>query len=77
MIASPNQFSAASSAIGYLYQIRCALLESLRRLPDGHEFTMSIETLDAVVFDQDGNYLNIAAEPEDLPEEIVEEVRNA
>lgn len=53
MSSERNQFSAAPSAIGYLYQIRYALLESLRKLPDGTEFAVSIETLDDVVFEND------------------------
>jgi len=49
-----GQHSAASSALGYLYQVRYALLESLRRLRKGQEFIVAIETLDDVVFEQDG-----------------------
>lgn len=47
-------YSAAPSALGYLYQVRYALLESLRRLREGQEFIVSIETLDDVVFEQKG-----------------------
>jgi len=47
-------YSAAPSALGYLYQVRYALLESLRRLRKGQEFIVSIETLDDVVFEQTG-----------------------
>ena len=50
-----GQYSAASSALGYLYQVRYALLESLRRLRRGQEFIVSIETLDDVVFENDGD----------------------
>jgi hypothetical protein len=46
-------FSAASSATGYLYQVRVALLCSLRRLPISSDFSVSIETLDDVVFHDD------------------------
>ena len=49
-----GQYSAASSALGYLYQVRYALLESLRRLRKGQEFIVSIEALDDVVFEKDG-----------------------
>ena len=49
-----GQHSAAASALGYLYQVRYALLESLRRLRKGQEFIVAIETLDDVVFEQDG-----------------------
>jgi hypothetical protein len=47
-------YSAAPSVLGYLYQVRYALLESLRRLRKGQEFIVSIETLDDVVFEQTG-----------------------
>ena len=50
-----GKYSAASSALGYLYQVRYALLESLRRLRKGQEFIVSIETLDDVVFEKDGD----------------------
>lgn len=46
--------SAASSALGYLYQVRYALLEALRRLRKEQEFLVSIETLDDVVFEEAG-----------------------
>lgn len=46
--------SAASSALGYLYQVRYALLEALHRLRSGQEFSVSIETLDDVVFEEAG-----------------------
>ena len=47
-------YSAEESALGYIYQVRFALLESLRRLRKGEEFNVSIETLDDVVFEKDG-----------------------
>ena len=50
----PNQFSAADSALGYLYQVRCALLWSLQRLPNEPVFEASIETLDDVTFESAG-----------------------
>jgi hypothetical protein len=49
-----GQYSASSSALGYLYQVRYALLESLRRLRETQEFTVEIETLDDVVFERHG-----------------------
>lgn len=49
-----GQHSAAGSALGYLYQVRYALLESLRRLCKGQDFIIAIETLDDVVFEKDG-----------------------
>ena len=49
-----SQFSAADSALGYLYQVRCALLWSLQRLRNESAFETSIETLDDVTFETDG-----------------------
>ena len=49
-----SRYSAGSSLIGYLYQCRYALLESIIRLPKEEEFTVSIETLDDVVFEETG-----------------------
>ena len=46
-----SQFSAADSALGYLYQVRVALLWGLRRLKVGSDFLVSLETLDDVVFE--------------------------
>lgn len=50
----PTDFSATDSALGYLYQIRLALLSSLRRLSKDASFTVYFETLDDVVFEQAG-----------------------
>lgn len=44
-------FSAADSALGYLYQVRVALLWSLRRARAGTDFAVSLETLDDVTFE--------------------------
>jgi len=49
-----SQFSAAASLIGYMYQCRLSLLESLKRLRKGTELTVSLETLDDVVFESQG-----------------------
>jgi len=49
-----NKQSAASSALGYLYQVRYTLFESLNRLRHFQEFSVFIETLDDVVFDEVG-----------------------
>ncbi|WP_224361261.1 ABC-three component system protein [Hyalangium versicolor] len=46
-------FSAADSALGYLYQMRVALLWSLSRIKQG-EFVVSLETLDDVTFEAKG-----------------------
>lgn len=50
----PTNFSAADSALGYFYQIRLALLSSLRRLSKDVSFSVYFETLDDVVFEQAG-----------------------
>jgi len=47
-VSTSNPFSAADSALGYLYQVRTALLWALRRLKVGSEFLVSLETLDDV-----------------------------
>lgn len=52
--ANGSPFSAASSATGYLYQCRYALLEALRRMRQEVDFQVCIETLDDVVFEQHG-----------------------
>lgn len=49
-----SPFSAAPSALGYLYQFRYALLATLRRLRDDTAFQIAIETLDDVVFESGG-----------------------
>ncbi len=49
-----NPYSAAPSALGYLYQVRYSLLEALSRLRKGREFIVTIETLDDVVFEDEG-----------------------
>jgi len=53
-VTTPNPFSAADSALGYLYQVRVALLWSLRRLKIDHDFVISLETLDDVTFETKG-----------------------
>jgi hypothetical protein len=59
MAMGKTPFSATASAVGYLFQCRYALLESLRRLRRDDQFMVSIETRDDVVFERDG-------EPPDL-----------
>ena len=49
-----NQFSAADPALGYLYQVRSALLWALQRLKNSSEFLVSVETLDDVTFETAG-----------------------
>lgn len=50
-----NSFSAADSALGYLYQVRLALLWSLQKLKAGTDFIVSLETLDDVAFETKGD----------------------
>jgi len=50
-----TEHSASAAALGYLYQVRYALLEALRRLRRETPFSVSIETLDDVVFEQCGD----------------------
>jgi len=49
-----NQFSAADSALGYLYQARLALLWSLKRVKESSDFVVSLETIDDVTFETNG-----------------------
>ena len=51
MSTGRGKYSAASSSLGYFYQCRYALLEALRRLPDGDSICIGIETLDDVAFE--------------------------
>lgn len=57
---SKNPFSAIDAALGYLYQVRLALLWALRRLKSDQEFLVSVETLDDVTFE------TIGGDPTDL-----------
>lgn len=50
----PTDFSATESALGYLYQVRLALLASLRRLAKDITFSVYLEALDDVVFENAG-----------------------
>lgn len=51
----PNAFDATASMLGYLFQSRYALLDAVRRLKSDNVFTVSIETLDDVVFECSGS----------------------
>jgi hypothetical protein len=53
-VTSGSPFSATDSATGYLFQVRVALLWSLRRLKQGDDFIVSLETLDDVTFESKG-----------------------
>ena len=55
-----NPFSAVDPALGYLYQVRTALLWSLQRLRRGKDFLVSVEVLDDVAFE------DVSGEPTDL-----------
>src|SRR5262245_8243045 len=49
-----TQFSAADPSLGYLYQVRLALLWTLRRLKTDPDFLVGIETIDDVTFETTG-----------------------
>lgn len=49
-----NRFAAVDAALGYLFQVRCALLWTLRRLKVDPEFLVGVETLDDVTFETMG-----------------------
>lgn len=49
-----SPFSAVDPLIGYLFQVRTALLWSFRKLPAGADFFVSVETLDDVTFETKG-----------------------
>lgn len=51
-----SEHSAVESSIGYIFQWRYALLQSIEKLNNGHSFNLSIETLDDVTYEgEDGN----------------------
>ena len=54
MNSTHSKYSATASLVGYLYQCRLALLETLKRLKTNPSLTVSIETLDDVVFESEG-----------------------
>lgn len=49
-----SPFDATASMLGYLFQCRLALADALRRLRYQGSFTVSLETLEDVVFDTEG-----------------------
>ena len=51
---SGSPFSAVDAALGYLYQVRSALLWALRRQKSEPDFLVSVETLDDVTFETSG-----------------------
>jgi hypothetical protein len=54
-VTAYSNFSATDAALGYLYQVRLALLSSLKRLAKNEIFAVYLETLDDVVFERDGS----------------------
>jgi hypothetical protein len=54
MNSATSQFSAADSALGYIYQARLGLLWALKRLKDRSDFAVSLETIDDVTFETNG-----------------------
>ena len=51
---SGTPFSAVDATLGYLYQVRSALLWALRRQKSEPDFLVSVETLDDVAFETAG-----------------------
>lgn len=49
-----SKFSAVDAALGYAYQVRCALVQSLEHARNGEDFEVGIETLDDVTFTATG-----------------------
>jgi hypothetical protein len=58
-VTAHSDFSATDSALGYLYQVRLALLSSLQRLAKNQIFATYLETLDDVVFEGEGSELEL------------------
>lgn len=54
-----SQFDATASALGYLFQVRLSLLDSLRRLKLRGSFSVTIESLDDVAFQTVGSPLEL------------------
>lgn len=57
--STATAFSAPDPALGYLYQVRFALLQALSRLSEERTFSVFIETLDDVVFDEEAAALEL------------------
>ncbi len=53
-----SPFAAVDSTLGYLYQVRSALLWSLKRLRGDTDFLVSIESIDDVSFETKGGILS-------------------
>lgn len=54
-----SQFSASEHLIGYLYQVRYALLVLLQKIKDEPGIELSLEKLDDVAFEQDGEVIEL------------------
>lgn len=52
---APNRFSAAGSALGYLAQVEYALLIALQRMEGEVSLRLSLETIDDITFEDDGD----------------------
>lgn len=59
MSSRDNQFSAAPSAAGYLYQARLALFLCIPYINSGVEVEVSVERLDDVSFEKDGTPIEL------------------
>lgn len=53
-IVDGNRFSAAGSALGYLAQVEYALLIALQRMDTDDDFRLSLETVDDITFEAEG-----------------------
>lgn len=54
-----TQFSAPESLLGYLYQVRAALLLAITRFQRDPQLEVVLETLDDVTFDRDGEPIEL------------------
>lgn len=57
-IDTVNKYSATAPMLGYLYQVRIALLYALQQAKLG-EFSVSLETLDDVTFEANGSPISV------------------
>jgi hypothetical protein len=54
-----SQFDATASMLGYLFQVRLALLDSLKRLRTFGSFSVTLETFDDVAFEPAGSPIEL------------------
>lgn len=66
----PSAFDATASMLGYLFQSRYALLDAVQRLSSDNVFTVSIETLDDVVFESQGSATELLQAKHHLNSEV-------